>query len=215
MGYLGNPKMVLMTQDSVPVANYEVAGNPTASINPVRVPVTWLNTLTGCRFLCTDNTPGANVWKLMSGFRGALVYLNPSSSDQVISHNTWTAVGFDTEAYDTDAFHDSSTNNSRLTIPTGVTRVRLSAGIEWVAAATGVRGFGMRKSNSSAYPGFFQEIIGPDASLNTTEHTLVSPPLVVSAGDYFEIVVYHNAGVGATRSINASNSTWFAVEVIE
>lgn len=61
-GYLGNPKIVMMTQDAMPVANYEVAGNPTITINPVRVPVSWLNTVTGEIFVCIDNTTDDNVW---------------------------------------------------------------------------------------------------------------------------------------------------------
>lgn len=34
-----------------------------------------------------------------------------------LGNNTITAIGFDEEDFDTDAFHDNATNNTRLTIP--------------------------------------------------------------------------------------------------
>jgi hypothetical protein len=63
MSYLGNPRIAMMRQDRMPVANYEVAGNPTVDVNPAFVPCSWLNVLTGEIFVCTDNTTGANIWK--------------------------------------------------------------------------------------------------------------------------------------------------------
>jgi len=62
MGYLGNSKLVLMEQSAMPVANFEVPADPTASSNPTQVPCSWLNTLTGQVWTCLDNTPDANVW---------------------------------------------------------------------------------------------------------------------------------------------------------
>ena len=41
------------------------------------------------------------------------------SASQSINNNTFTALTFNTEDYDTDAFHDNSTNTSRITIPSG------------------------------------------------------------------------------------------------
>lgn len=62
MGYLGNPKLVLMAQDSMPVANFEYPSDPTTTSNPKKIPCTWLNTSSGTFFICTDNTTDANVW---------------------------------------------------------------------------------------------------------------------------------------------------------
>lgn len=66
-GFLGNPKLTMMTQDRMPVANYEYPQNPAIDTDPVSAPVSWLNTLTGEIFVCTDNTPGSNVWKGQMG----------------------------------------------------------------------------------------------------------------------------------------------------
>ena len=48
------------------------------------------------------------------GFSGARV---TDVGTQSISHNTQTAIEFDTERFDTEGYHDNSTNNTRLTIP--------------------------------------------------------------------------------------------------
>jgi hypothetical protein len=47
---------------------------------------------------------------------GCHVYHN---ADQTITNATLTAINFNSERFDTDAFHDNSTNNTRLTIPSG------------------------------------------------------------------------------------------------
>ena len=62
MAYLGNPALVLAAQDNLPVANYQYPSDPTVSINPRKLPCSWLNTTSGEIFVCTDNTAGANVW---------------------------------------------------------------------------------------------------------------------------------------------------------
>jgi hypothetical protein len=41
------------------------------------------------------------------------------TANQTISNNTNTAIQWNSEDYDTDAFHDNSTNNTRITIPSG------------------------------------------------------------------------------------------------
>lgn len=48
---------------------------------------------------------------------GANAYLTATS--KTITSNTWTYMPFTAELYDTDSFHDNTTNPSRFTIPTG------------------------------------------------------------------------------------------------
>jgi hypothetical protein len=42
---------------------------------------------------------------------------------------------------------------------------------------------------------------------------LASPALAVSAGDVFELSVWHSAG--ASLNVEADSQTWFAIEVVE
>jgi hypothetical protein len=61
---------------------------------------------------------GVPVWATpsASGFVGCLIY---HSTTQTITSDTGTIVSFDSEVFDTDSFHSTSTNNSRITIPSG------------------------------------------------------------------------------------------------
>ena len=61
---------------------------------------------------------GVPSWATPSGgaFSGCLIW---NSSDQSISADTGTILNFDSEVFDTDAFHSTSTNNSRITVPSG------------------------------------------------------------------------------------------------
>lgn len=68
MTFLANPKLILMRnnmiarQDDLPNANYEYPSNPAVTTNPTKINMSWLNTLTGETFVCTDNTTNTNVW---------------------------------------------------------------------------------------------------------------------------------------------------------
>jgi hypothetical protein len=43
-----------------------------------------------------------------------------SGTSNITSNNTWFALALSAEDWDTDSFHDNVTNNSRITIPTGL-----------------------------------------------------------------------------------------------
>jgi hypothetical protein len=59
-------------------------------------------------------------------FVGVNAYRNGTSS--ALTANTWYFVPLTAELYDTDAFHDNSTNNERFTIPSGKAgKYRISA----------------------------------------------------------------------------------------
>lgn len=51
-----------------------------------------------------------------SSFSGALVYNAANITDHFVN-NAHTAATFDTEQYDTDAYHSTVSNTSRLTVP--------------------------------------------------------------------------------------------------
>jgi hypothetical protein len=51
-----------------------------------------------------------------AAFKG--VRVSRASGTVSLGNNVVTAIGFDEEEFDTDTFHDNSTNNTRLTIPT-------------------------------------------------------------------------------------------------
>lgn len=123
---------------------------------------------------------------------------------------TWTALSFNSEVYDTNNIHDVSSNNSRLTVPSGITKVKLKAQIYWSATLTGYRETRIYKNGADMY-------MSRDSVEATDSHHInqfSSPMLDVVSGDYFEAYCYQNRG-GSTDVIGSSQkSTWFAMEII-
>ena len=64
-----------------------------------------------------------------ASMRGCSLY---RGSGQTISDNTATILTFDNEYFDTDAFHDNSTNTSRITIPAGLGGKYLITGLVYL-----------------------------------------------------------------------------------
>src|SRR5947207_9985140 len=66
--------------------------------------------------LATVNSSGAVTAYQSAAFSGAAVN---NSSDQAISTSGEAIVTMNTELFDTDTYHDTSSNTGRFTIPTG------------------------------------------------------------------------------------------------
>jgi len=133
-----------------------------------------------------------------SAFAGVRV---TNSADLNISNTTGTAVGFNTETFDSDGFHDNATNNSRLTIPTGKTGYyQISALIRWknISASATVRQLRFYKNGVqlNVYPLFWSQ--------NDDTYQVYSDLLSLSAGDYIEIYVWQNSG--STTQVLADSS---------
>lgn len=208
-GYLGNPKLIAMTQDNIPVANFEYPVNPTASVNPVRVPVTWLNTTTGCKFICTDNTTDANVWKLMSGFRGALVRMDVA---QTLTHNIAADVQFNAVEYDTDSFWNDTTK--RFVVPSGVTKIRLFTCVRFAANTIGTRQVVFTKNGSTGWvPNINNQVTAQDSSFPSVQGN--TPVFEVTAGQTFSARALQTSGGNLAIISETWGKSWFSIEVIE
>jgi hypothetical protein len=122
-------------------------------------------------------------------FHGAMVKL----SADVVSPTLPYTVSWDAEEYDTSNFHESVTNPTRLTIPAGVVKARLHSYIRAsnVLAASDFRVFFKKNGVADAgfVPAMHSEVPG---TFTTFGISVISAPLVVSAGDYFEVVVSSN-----------------------
>lgn len=130
-----------------------------------------------------------------SSFKGVLC---TKSASQSISNATWTAITYDTEVYDTDNFHSTSSNTSRLTVPTGLGGYYL---ITW----------GMTASNGDVAQNCKLYVNTTDwgsfyFAKNNANGLAVSTGSVIinlSAGDYIEQQVYSGA---MSIDSNAQNS---------
>jgi hypothetical protein len=125
--------------------------------------------------------------KVGSGI-GAKAY---NSAVQNISNDTLTAITMDSEEFDTDGFHSTSSNTSRMTIPAGLGGKYLVVGGTYFATADvdGVRIMRLRK-NGADVRGEKRSV--PSAS---TSGALIGTWILdLVAGDYVEVFVYQNSG---------------------
>lgn len=113
------------------------------------------------------------------------------ATTQSLTNNTETAVLFNTEDYDVGAMHDTASNTSRFTVPTGGDGLYLLTGtVDFIASATGIRYLRWRKNGATAISGTMSQ--PGNASYNTQlVHTVVA---ALVAGDYVELVAYQDSG---------------------
>lgn len=131
------------------------------------------------------------------------------SANQNNTFNTVEAVQFDgTDDWDTDSFHDPSTNNTRVTIPTGLGgRYRFVGSIGWVTW-TGIRAAALRKNGSTT----MAQVSAEAVSESNPTQIQVSAEMDLSAGDYIELTAWWTVTAGSgSLAIEGSTpgySTW-------
>lgn len=122
-----------------------------------------------------------------------------NSTDQSTTNVTEKILALDTEFWDTSGFHSNVTNNSRITIPAGLSgRFALTGFLVFPANATGSRYAGIRKN-----AGGFDFLSSGDG--NGTYSTYVNFNVIyeATAGDYFEVCAFQNSG-GALNVLSLS-----------
>ena len=140
-----------------------------------------------------------------NAFIGAMVKLDNNIS---LDTKTTLYVPWESALYNTSGFWNP-TNPTRLTVPKGVKKVRVSANVLWASNATGSRLLRV-KQNGNYMPGL-------PYILKTAETTAAtqgsSGAIPVKEGDYFELEVRHEAGVAI--DFRADPYTWFSIEAVE
>jgi hypothetical protein len=131
------------------------------------------------------------------------------SATQSLSNNTDTAQTFDTEDIDTDAFHSTATNTSRITIPTGkagkylvTTQVRYEAG-----SSTGRRISKIYK-NGSLQQQFQFEVTPSTLGAVTAGNSFI---VSLAEADYIEIYGFQTSG---GTILTLVEGTYFGVEYL-
>ncbi len=148
---------------------------------------------TANQILAVNSGATALEWKTpaSTGFAGARLY---NSTSLTLANNTATEVTFNSELYDTDGFHSTSTNTARITVPAGKAGYYyVYANVEYGNSATGGRETQIRK-NGAATDGAttYQNFSGGDFSMQT------SCLLYLAEGDYVSLYAYQNSGGNLT-----------------
>lgn len=144
-----------------------------------------------------------------STFVGCKVYYTTTAS---INNTTDTKLAFDTEIFDTDAFHDNASNNSRITIPSGKAGYyALGAQISWDTNTSGQRNMRFMLNGSTDIRGAHQQVPPNSTGLIYEIHAIAS----LSVADYVEVNVWQNSGGARTvgSATTANQNTFWAYRI--
>jgi len=146
-------------------------------------------------------------WAAASGGSTFVGVRLTKSANQSISNSTATAISFNGETYDTDGFHDNSTNNTRITIPSGKDGYYLIYGnIGWGINATGRREFSLRKNTSTTLS---DGGTGPTSGAYVSN--IFSIVLNLAAADYIELFGFQTTGGAFDVESTTNLGTTFGV----
>lgn len=130
----------------------------------------------------------------------ARVYHNTTQS---LSTGVDTALAMNAETTDSATVHDTATNNSRLTIPSGQGGFyAIVAYCEWAANATGQRKLLIRADGTTT----LEQVVVDAAASGATRLTVVAL-IALSAAQYVEAVASQNSG----GALNVAANPYFSL----
>lgn len=158
----------------------------------------------------SDADNDEEVWmaieKLPSDLKYSLVYRTTDFS--IPSTSVPTAVDWDAESVDTDAWHSTGTNPSRFTVPAGVDYVRLCFNVQGQNVAGE---WGARVTKNGAFT--TKGLVACETNTGSIDQVNGMTGIIsVTAGDYFELECYSNV---ASQAVESANSlSWFSIEEV-
>lgn len=143
---------------------------------------------------------GVPTWATVSStptFVGCRVYV---STDTSIPASTDVIINFNNENFDTNAFHDTSVNTSRMTIPTGYAgKYLVQANVAYSGNSTSNRVINILKNGS-----IVATVYSGQASSNAFTIP-ISLMMDLAVGDYLQVQT-NSQGAGTTLTVFGSNS---------
>jgi hypothetical protein len=135
-----------------------------------------------------------------------------NSANISINNTTATALTFNTETNDSGGMHSTTSNTSRVTVPSGGDGWYVITGnVEFAANATGQRAIAILLNGTSNIA--TERAVAASAAANTQLSIATQYPL--AAGDYIELTAYQSSGgalnVVATGGSPVLTACWVAV----
>lgn len=142
---------------------------------------------------------------------GCRVY-SSSATIATLTTATDTVLSFNAEDYDSDSFHDTVTNPSRITIPAGVGAgtYRLFASVSFANNGTGRRRVHFRKNGTTDIGGYGSAGSASGGPLFIAAYTEV----VLASGDYIEVMAYQDSGGNLAVNGSTISDTTFGLSLI-
>jgi hypothetical protein len=156
-----------------------------------------VKTLAALQTLLADNTAGDISEQDVRDFLVSVFppqYVGASafeSGTQSCASGGWTSITMSSENFDTDAFHSTSTNTSRMTIPAGMGGLYLMGGnLGWAGiTSTGRRGVRVLMNGTDS---LYSQLLSPVAT--DSQYHNIAGVFVLAATDYVELQGYQNQG---------------------
>jgi hypothetical protein len=149
---------------------------------------------------------GVPSWATPAGgatFAGASA--NNTSATLSVPNITFTAITFAQENFDTDGYHSTSSNTSRMTIPTGKGGYyQVNGSVRWDNNTTNDRNLYIYKNGAE----YVRSILTPSAAYPTQS---VNAIISVAATDYLELFVYQASGGTRTAETSQDDGCIFSI----
>lgn len=151
----------------------------------------------------TDPTivPSSEPWRGARAVRTATLSITSGAEANI----TWQSTDLDTDSI------WSAGAPTRVTVPAGVTKVRVTGGVRWASSSVGTSRMAGIVKNGATIPG--NSFSGGAPSGTSAGHSLDTGVIAVTAGDYFELRVFHN--VGAALNVVNDAATFLCLDIVE
>lgn len=127
------------------------------------------------------------------------------TTNQTLTNGATTVINYANEVFDTNGFHDNTTNPSRITIPTGYAGKYIVNGGSIIGDKTTGRMIGVISKNGSA---ILQTNWGNNSSQSGGETNGV---LSLAVGDYITFAVYQASGSDASTGTDGNYNRFSAI----
>lgn len=126
------------------------------------------------------------------------------SGAQTLTTGVQAALAFDSEVYDVNSCHDNSTNNSRLTVPTGGGGTYLvTATVTFTANNAGLRGVSIRLNGAASAGGTVVNTVVGDVT--TLQATAIAQ---LTAAQYVELMAVQTSGGNLDVTVAGTSFAW-------